>query len=98
MTFEPYTADDLRGIPSHMHGAISRYVQHGTPPGSFLTAVLSNDLREAFAHADPINQAAMLHWVRFLYNHMPSDSHGSSSKVRAWQERKGLSGIDIEDQ
>ena len=36
-------------IPQHMRGGIERYVMNGVPPGSFLTAVLSNDLKEAFA-------------------------------------------------
>ena len=31
-------------IPEHMRGGIERYVNHGIPPGSFLTAIICNDL------------------------------------------------------
>lgn len=79
-------------IPAYMHGAVERYVMHGVPPGSFLTAVLSNDLREAFARADDDNTAAMKGWVRFIYMHVPSNAHGTPEMVDAWCERGGVNG------
>lgn len=79
-------------IPEHMHGAVSRYVMHGISPGQFLTAVLSNDLMEAFGRADDDNAAAMHGWVRFLYNYMPSQSKGSPEAFRAWINRGGIIG------
>lgn len=71
-------------IPSHMHGAIERYIVQGIPPGSFLTAVLSNDLKEAVARADHENQESLVNWVKFLYNHVPGAAWGSPEKVTAW--------------
>lgn len=71
-------------IPAHMWGAIERYMLHGIPPGSFLTAVLSNDLREAFARADDENAACMKQWVQFLYAYAPSGSWGSPERFRSW--------------
>jgi hypothetical protein len=82
-------------VPSHMRGAVERYVMHGISPGNFLTAVLSNDLKEAFARADDDNAAAMHGWVRFLYNYTPSNSHGSPATFRAWIERGGLVGNEV---
>ena len=77
-------------IPGHMRGAVQRYVMHGMQPGSFLTAVLTNDLSEAFSRADDDNAAAMQGWVRFLYNYVPSNCKGSAELVNAWIERGGL--------
>ena len=79
-------------IPEHMHGAIRRYVMHGVPPGSFLTAVLSNDLKESYARADDDNAASMRGWVRFLYNFCPSHCHGAPDAVASWIDRGGLNG------
>ena len=74
-------------IPDHMWGAVERYFIFGFQPGSFLTAVLSNDLREAFARADDENAALMHSWVKFLYNYAPSGSWGSPEKFSAWLDR-----------
>ena len=40
-------------ISSHMMGAIQRYIDHGIPPGHFLTAVIENNLCEACGRAAP---------------------------------------------
>jgi hypothetical protein len=71
-------------IPGHMVGAVRRYIMQGIPPGSFLTAVLCNDLREAFSRADDDNSAAMRGWVQFLYNYAPSGCWGSPDRYAAW--------------
>ena len=71
-------------IPEHCREGLIRYVAHGLPPGNFLLAVLSNDLREAFACADRENSAAMGAWVGFLYNHCPGLCWGSPEKVKDW--------------
>lgn len=76
-------------VPGHMRDGIQRYLENGVPPGHFLTALLSNDLMEAFGRADETNRAAMWDWVVFLYNETPSDSHGSSENFQRWIERGG---------
>lgn len=76
-------------IPSHMTDAIKLYVLHGIPPGSFLTAVLSNDLFEAVGRADDANQQALVGWVLFLYNYVPSGCKGSPEHYREWIARGG---------
>lgn len=45
--------------------------RHPYPFGSFLTAVLANDLVGAFAHADEVNQQLMQEYAAYLYNEMP---------------------------
>ncbi len=71
-------------IPAHMHGGISRWVEQGTPPGHFLTAVLKNDLRAAVEHGDEANAAALSAWVRFLFNYCPAGCWGSPERVEHW--------------
>lgn len=84
----------MRMIPERYNvvcGAISSimdYVNHGVPPGDFITAVLSNDLKEAFGRADSFNSANMKLIVEFCYNYIPAGCWGSPERVKAWLEFK----------
>lgn len=73
-------------LPSHMSQSIIDYFEHGLPPGSFLTAVLSNDLVGAFAHADHVNREHIGAYVAWLYNYPPGrpNGWGSPEAVKAW--------------
>ena len=73
-------------IPSYMHEGISRWLTDGITPGRFLTAVLSNDLRGAFEHADDQNGKLVRDYIAFLYNHAPIGSWGSEHYFRTWAE------------
>jgi len=64
--------------------SIKRYVQYGVPCGSFLTAVLCNDLREALGCADPENREQLFAIVCILWNDVPAACWGSTEKVRHW--------------
>ncbi len=72
------------GIPEYMHGGLVRYYENGIEPGSFLTAVLNNDLKEAFGRADDTNQHCMRSYVMWLYNHAPGGSWGFSGATDKW--------------
>lgn len=71
-------------IPERILGALQRYVEDRIQPGGFMTAVLSNDLREAIARADDECLAALHTIVARLYNDVPSICWGSPEKVDAW--------------
>lgn len=75
-------------IPEHMRRGVSLYLEKGIRPGSFLTAVLENNLVESIAQADSINQTWIKNWANFLYNEMPIVSWGSKEKVNAWIKNK----------
>lgn len=64
--------------------AIRAYAFEREPGSHFIEAVMSNDLQEAFARADDINQRTMPQIVRLVYNHCPSDCWGSKEKYEAW--------------
>ena len=68
-------------IPAHTRDALILYVEHGIPPGGFLTSVLSNDLMGAVGRADVFNLAAIPVIAKFIYNEMPANSHGSLDRV-----------------
>lgn len=75
-----------------MAGGLELYFQHGIEPGSFLTAVLSNDLRGAAKRADGRNQRLLFEHVRWLYNEAPNGSWGSAENFKRWVESGGMSG------
>jgi hypothetical protein len=94
---EPKYRLKLNMLPDHMRGSILRWIENGTAPGHFLTAVLCNDLREAFGRADEENTAAMKRWMIYLYNYAPTGCWGSPERFAAWQDGGGL-GLEKVDQ
>ena len=70
--------------------SLERYLNAGIIPGSFLTAALENNLREAFGCADEENTANMRNIVAYLYNHVPAGAWGSREAVASWVERAHL--------
>jgi hypothetical protein len=79
--------DAYYSIPQHLLNSLERYLNHGIMPGGFLTAVLENNLCEAFGRADIHNSAILKEIVGYVYNHLPSESWGSREKVREWQAK-----------
>jgi hypothetical protein len=79
-------------VPEHDHYGIIMYINHGIPPGDFLTAVICNDLKEACGRADYINQQAIFKIVQWFYSHAPSPCWGSKQAMKQWIEKKGLYG------
>ena len=73
-------------IPRAPKHGIDQYVDHGVPTGSFLRAVLSNDLFEAVARADEHNQIALAEICKYIYNFTPTTCHGSPERFEHWIE------------
>lgn len=65
---------------------INRFVLRHTGVGDFLTAVLTNNLREAFARADHLNQKVLFQIISYCHNQIPGSCWGSCGKVKAWIE------------
>jgi hypothetical protein len=76
--------DEYSLIPEDTIESIDRWVQHGCPPGDFLLAVLTNDLRAACERADLRNRRVLFEIVSYLYNKCPSGCWGSSERVKHW--------------
>lgn len=81
-------------LPVHMQEAMRLWIERGIEPGSFLMAVLCNDLREAVGRADHINVERLKDYVNFLYNEVPGACYGSPDKCRKWADHNGLAGRD----
>lgn len=65
-------------------GALERYTKHRIRTGSFLEAVLSNDLFDACARADQETARDLHEIVKYIFNTLPMDCYGSREKVDAW--------------
>ena len=63
---------------------IDHYVELGFDPGSFVRAVLENNLKEAFGCADAQNREDLFEIVSYCYNYIPDYCWGSREKVTAW--------------
>ena len=84
LTNEQKEAMGKYGIPAEMHGGIVRYFENGIAPGSFLCAVIDNDLREAVARADDTNLYLLRNYMQWFYNHAPSSSWGYPGAADEW--------------
>lgn len=73
-----------QSVPEHIRGGLCRYINEGVPAGDFLTAVLSNDLREALGRADDINRAMLFATVSWLHCEAPSRCWGNPDRVKLW--------------
>lgn len=84
---------DYTMLPNYMQDAARKYVEDGVFPGVFLTAVLENNLVEAYGRADGINAERMRDWVEWLYNKVPAIAWGSKARIKAWCRQGGEKGL-----
>ena len=86
-----HTTTDLAypDAPVHILASINRYVEHGLRPGSFVMAVLSNDLAAAFQTADDESHRGLRDILRYIRWEIPGTCWGSQAKVEAWLEIPG---------
>lgn len=76
--------DEYYPMREDLYGALERYLNNGIMPGSFLTAVLENNLVEAFGRADYENSANLKNIVGYIYNNLPANSWGSKDKIQEY--------------
>ncbi len=80
----------IPGIPEHITGALYRYVEHGIGPGSFLSAVLCNDFKQAVHCADEMNLMCLVQWVHVMTWCVPGSCQGSPELVDEWMANKRI--------
>ncbi|MCK4498935.1 hypothetical protein KAU11_00385 [Candidatus Babeliales bacterium] len=71
-------------IPDYMMQSIQLYVEQRIKPGSFLCAVICNNLGDAVGQADNININNLPAYAAYFYNEVPSLCWGSKEKMDAW--------------
>ncbi len=74
-------------IPPRMMSSIRRYIDNGDPVGDFLSAVISNNLKEAVGRADDENLANLPAYVAYFYNEAPGNSWGTPETMQAWLDK-----------
>ena len=83
------TVLSAHGIPVPLHDGLVRYLVDGIKPGSFLTAVLENNLLDAVTRANPeAHFQSLPTLLRFLANHVPTTAWGSRAAVVAWSSAR----------
>lgn len=78
--------DDYTFVPAHTRESIVNYLEHGYEPGSFMYAVIENDLKSAFSSADNINSQCLKSIVCWFYNFCPASAWGRYGVVNEWIE------------
>ena len=88
---------EFRGftIDADMLEGIRNYVDHGIEPGSFLSAVICNDLKAAVGAADYRNIRNIPAFVGYFYNEAPSACWGSNEKMIAWMAAKAVARVGL---
>jgi hypothetical protein len=71
-------------IPERIVVSLLWYANGHCPTGSFLRAVLENDLVEAVGRADEECCLALPAIVKFVYSELPGTCWHSPAKVKAW--------------
>ena len=73
-------------LPFQIISGLKRYIEERIKPGHFLTAVIRNDLSEAFGRADHECLTNLPAIVAYFYNEAPSACWGSPEKMEKWLE------------
>jgi hypothetical protein len=83
-------ADDQtaeQAIRPDMKKVLDEYGRQERPTlGGFTYALLSNNLQDAAARADPYNKVTLVPLVYYVINRLPAPCHGSEKAVDAWLE------------
>jgi hypothetical protein len=82
----------LLDVPEHCIEGLVEFVAAGRPTGSFLEAVISNDLFDALGRADHVNRTRIFEIASWLFNHAPRASYGSREAYQQWIARGGCFG------
>jgi len=84
-------------IPLLQRESLVEFITEGRPTGSFLHAVLINDLMKAVNRGDDENQLALHEYVKFLCNHAPALCFGDEERVETWKKSEGIKGIFLRE-
>lgn len=76
--------EDLPEVLAHLKRGLDRYAYHHVPTGSFLHAVLGNDLQGALASGNLDSRENLMSIVTYIRDKLPLDCQGSPEIVKAW--------------
>lgn len=84
----PFYRDSLN-IPPEIKAAIDGHVMSGKPVGSFVQAVLENNLKTAVVKADESNYLLLGAIIGYCCNEIPVVCWGSEDAVAKWARKGG---------
>jgi hypothetical protein len=73
-------------IPDRMMPSIHNYIQYGVEPGSFLSAIIRNDLTYAVLSADEENMDNIPAFVSYFHEKAPAICWGNAEIMDIWIE------------
>jgi hypothetical protein len=85
---------ELPGAVRHFAPGLARWAVFAIEPGSYLAAVLRNDLAAAYRCGDAVSLANVAETLGTIRRVMPADCHGSGGLFDAW---RGLAAEDGEE-
>lgn len=80
----PEDVKSQKNIPVTMMEGIQCYIQKQCRPGTFLQAIIENDLKTAVVMADHINIRIIPAYVNYFYNNAPKDCWGHKGVIEEW--------------
>ncbi len=83
---------DYSQLPEHLRKGVEEYIERGHIPGDFLSAVISNDLMQAFGHGDDMSKSALEGIIQFMWMEAPSSCWGSKDFMKKWAASGGREG------
>ena len=75
---------DYNKAPNNSGESFKLFVEEGVPTGSFLEALLSNNLSSACSRADHVNRRIIYEYVYFMWEELPSAAWGSPERYKDW--------------
>lgn len=79
---------DYDCLPCSLRSGMRNYLESGIVPGSFLIAILTNNLFLAFQTADPYNKPQIEDIINWVQENAPWGSWGSPEQVHYWRKKK----------
>lgn len=71
-------------LPESLREGAQRYIEQRIKPGSFLTAVIENNLLDATAHADSTNKLLLREIVLWWHWEAPGGCWGIREAMQRW--------------
>lgn len=85
------------GVIKNMHEGIILWITRGIVPGSFLKAVIKNDLAGAVMYADQNSLQNLVTIVQWFYTHAPRTCWQSGVNFIEWHKRHNPAQYEDDD-
>ena len=86
-----------KGLPDSLKNVIEDYIEFGHNPGSFVMAVMENNLISSIKHMDPLADYTLEDVVEYVYENVPAECFGSLLTVASHIRMKKAESIIMEE-